>query len=75
MLFRSSLSGVACTDDTIAEYLKTGALPQRQPGNHSDVQCDPVPQPVPEGANATAAKRSAAASSADRKELAVSIPR
>jgi hypothetical protein len=72
-----SLSGVACTDDTIAEYLKTGALPARQSGNHSDVQCDPVPQPVPEGASLTASsKRSASASSADlRKELAASIPR
>jgi pimeloyl-ACP methyl ester carboxylesterase len=72
-----SLSGVACTDDTIAEYLKTGALPARQSGNHSDVQCDPVPQPVPEGAAATTAeKRSASASSTTmRKELAASVPR
>jgi pimeloyl-ACP methyl ester carboxylesterase len=72
-----SLSGVECTDSKIAEYLKTGALPERQAGNHSDVQCDPVPAPVPEGASATAAeKRSASASSADlRAELAASVPR
>ena len=72
-----SLSGVECTDSKIAEYLKTGALPERQPGNHSDVQCDPVPQPVPEGAAATTAgKRSASASSADlRSELAATVPR
>lgn len=42
-----SLSGVACTDDRIADYLATGALPQRKPGNRSDVQCDPVPPPDP----------------------------
>jgi pimeloyl-ACP methyl ester carboxylesterase len=44
----ASLSGIACTDDRIAEYLATGALPERVPGNNrSDVQCEPVPQPVP----------------------------
>jgi hypothetical protein len=42
-----SLSGVACTDNLITAYLKTGALPARKPGNHSDVQCDPVPAPEP----------------------------
>jgi hypothetical protein len=42
-----SLSGVACTDDTIANYLATGALPARKSGNRSDVHCDPVPQPDP----------------------------
>ena len=49
-----SLSGVACTDDKIAAYLSTGALPTRVPGNRSDVKCDPVPQPDPtEAAAAT----------------------
>ncbi|WP_408004645.1 alpha/beta fold hydrolase [Pseudonocardia lacus] len=43
----SSLSGVACTDDKIAAYLATGELPERQPGEGSDVQCDPLPQPEP----------------------------
>jgi pimeloyl-ACP methyl ester carboxylesterase len=42
-----SLSGVACTDDTIADYLLTGALPDRVRGNRSDKQCDPVPPPDP----------------------------
>jgi pimeloyl-ACP methyl ester carboxylesterase len=42
-----SLSGIACTDDTIAAYLATGDLPDRKRGNRSDVQCDPVPQPDP----------------------------
>ncbi|WP_430783384.1 alpha/beta hydrolase [Actinoplanes sp. G11-F43] len=42
-----SLSGIACTDDTIAAYLATGALPDRVRGNRSDKQCEPVPQPNP----------------------------
>ena len=72
-----SLSGVECTDSKIAEYLKTGKLPERQPGNDSDVKCDPVPQPVPEGGAATTAdQRSASGSAADlRSELAASVPR
>ncbi|MBW0129960.1 alpha/beta fold hydrolase [Pseudonocardia oceani] len=42
----ASLSGVACTDTIVADYLATGALPARQPGSgRSDVQCDPLPQP------------------------------
>ncbi|SEP21992.1 alpha/beta hydrolase [Amycolatopsis saalfeldensis] len=45
-----SLSGVACVDDKVADYLATGNLPKRTPGNHSDAQCEPVPQPVPAGA-------------------------
>ncbi len=47
-----SLSGVACTDDTIAAYLDTGELPARKPGYGSDQQCDPVPVPEPEAAAA-----------------------
>lgn len=42
-----SLSGVACVDDRIADYFATGALPDRKPGNKSNVQCDPVPPPDP----------------------------
>ncbi|WP_395657234.1 alpha/beta hydrolase [Nocardioides sp.] len=46
-----SLSGVGCTDNRIARYLKTGALPDRKPGNgHSDVQCAPVSPPAPSAA-------------------------
>ncbi|MEI7055804.1 alpha/beta hydrolase [Nocardioides sp. CCNWLW239] len=59
-----SLSGVACTDDRIADYLLTGELPQRKPGNNrSDVKCDPVPTPEPtpvEGAGAAADSQKAA---------------
>ncbi|GAA1794859.1 alpha/beta hydrolase [Nocardioides hankookensis] len=52
-----SLSGVACTDDRIADYLLTGALPDRVRGNRSDVQCEPVPPPDAT-APAAAARRS-----------------
>jgi hypothetical protein len=69
-----SLSGVECTDSLIVDYLKTGALPARKPGSGSDVQCDPVPEPVPAGA--TVNQRAATASSTTaRAELAVTIPR
>lgn len=49
-----SLSGVACTDDRIADYLLTGALPARVRGNRSDVQCEPVPPPDATAPSATA---------------------
>jgi hypothetical protein len=45
-----SLSGVACTDDRIADYLLTGKLDPRLRGNQSDVKCDPVPAPEPAAA-------------------------
>ena len=54
-----SLSGVACTDDRIADYLLTGKLDPRQPGNASDVTCPPVPPPDP-----TSSARSAASGAA-----------
>ena len=50
-----SLSGVGCTDNTIAKYLTTGQVPTRQPGTTSDKLCPPVPQPDP---TASAARRS-----------------
>ncbi|GAA1983368.1 alpha/beta hydrolase [Terrabacter lapilli] len=56
-----SLSGVACTDNTIAAYLATGALPERRPGRRSDKQCDPVPQPNPSAASAAAGGSGASA--------------
>ncbi len=46
----ASLSGVACTDDTIAAYLATGALPTRVAGDRSDRQCPPVEPPTPKAA-------------------------
>ncbi|MCI2420581.1 alpha/beta hydrolase [Saccharopolyspora sp. K220] len=57
-----SLSGDACLDDQIADYLATGKLPARQPGNGPDTTCEPLPQPVPEGvATATARPQQPAA--------------
>jgi pimeloyl-ACP methyl ester carboxylesterase len=43
----ASLSGATCIDDTIADYLATGALPKRLPGNVSDKKCAPYAQPDP----------------------------
>ena len=59
-----SLSGVACTDDTIAAYLDTGALPHRKSGNRSDKQCEPVPAPDP-----TQPPASSLVAGGDRAEL------
>ena len=54
-----SLSGIACTDDTIAAYLDTGVVPDRVKGrNRSDKQCEPVP--APEAPPAAAGLRSSA---------------
>ncbi len=50
-----SLSGNACVDDRIAAYLATGKLPERKPGRRADVTCEPLPEPVPEGAKAPSA--------------------
>lgn len=49
-----SLSGVPCTDDTIARYLRTGQVPARKDHYGSDKVCPPVPKPVPNGATANA---------------------
>jgi pimeloyl-ACP methyl ester carboxylesterase len=50
-----SLSGIACTDDTIAAYLETGVVPPRLSGDRSDKKCPPVPAPQP-GAPRTSAR-------------------
>ncbi|MEC3974053.1 alpha/beta hydrolase [Amycolatopsis sp. H20-H5] len=63
-----SLSGVACVDDKVADYLANGTLPVRQKGNHSDAQCDAVPQPVPAAAAAPAQKADSAAMQ-EKKDL------
>ena len=42
-----SLYGNACVDDKIAAFLATGELPARLPGDVADVECDPLPPPVP----------------------------
>lgn len=39
--------GNSCVDDKIADYLLTGTLPDRKPGNRADVTCAPLPEPVP----------------------------
>jgi hypothetical protein len=59
-----SLFGNACVDDQIADYLATGKLPPRKPGNGPDAICQPLPQPVPSAAAvaATSAKAKLAAS-------------
>jgi pimeloyl-ACP methyl ester carboxylesterase len=56
--------GNACVDNKIADYLTTGALPARQPGNHADVECAPLPQPEPTPPAAATAKSAAAGQSA-----------
>ena len=60
-----SLSGVSCTDDRIASYLLTGALPTRLSGDRSDVQCEPVPPPDATPVAAAAARTSAGSGSSD----------
>jgi len=65
-----SLSGVTCTDDRIAAYLQTGALPARKPGNRSDVQCDPVPAPEPATVTTTSKSTAKTGTPALRKALA-----
>ena len=42
-----SLFGNACVDDTIADYLLTGALPGRVKADRSDKQCEPIAKPTP----------------------------
>ncbi len=67
-----SLSGVACTDDTIASYLVDGTLPARKAGRRSDLQCPPVPAPVPEAALSRVAAKSGS-SLALRERLAPAV--
>ncbi len=39
--------GNACVDNRIADYLATGALPDRKPGRTADLECAPLPPPAP----------------------------
>ena len=66
-----SLRGVACTDNTVADYLATGALPTRVSGNRSDKQCPHVPPPAATltGASAQAQTASPQASTGDLAAL------
>jgi hypothetical protein len=43
----NSLSGNACVDQRIAAYLATGELPPRAAGSTADVECAPLPRPLP----------------------------
>jgi hypothetical protein len=56
-----SLFGVTCVDDTIADYLATGAMPKRRPGERSDLRCPPNAQPNPLNGAAAGGKRAAVA--------------
>ncbi|MFY0407124.1 alpha/beta hydrolase [Solicola sp. PLA-1-18] len=60
-----SLNGVACVDDAIGAYLKTGAVPARVSGSRSDLQCDPVPAPTPTPAAGAPSAKLAPATSGD----------
>jgi pimeloyl-ACP methyl ester carboxylesterase len=51
-----SLFGNKCVDNTIADYLATGALPKRVKGNKSDKKCRPIPQPDPSDVEAKQAE-------------------
>ncbi|GIF15257.1 alpha/beta hydrolase [Actinoplanes teichomyceticus] len=42
-----SLFGNPCVDETIADYLATGALPKRVAADRSDKQCKPISPPEP----------------------------
>ena len=44
----ASLNGNDCVDDLVADYLATGALPERQDGDDPDVKCDALPLPEAE---------------------------
>jgi pimeloyl-ACP methyl ester carboxylesterase len=43
----NSLNGNPCIISAVADYLATGKLPQRKPGNQPDATCDAPPQPDP----------------------------
>jgi pimeloyl-ACP methyl ester carboxylesterase len=65
-----SLFGNPCVDDTIADYLATGELPERVRGNRSDKRCRPLPQPDP---SASPPRRSESGTSLGRLDLQRSI--
>jgi pimeloyl-ACP methyl ester carboxylesterase len=48
-----SLSGNACVDNRIADYLATGKRPPRKPGNGPDTICRPLPPPAPKRTQTT----------------------
>ena len=68
-----SLFGNACVDDQIADYLVSGKLPARKPGRQSDATCDPLPQPVPEGAAAKQATPKLSPAQTERRALVAPV--
>ncbi|MBU2667530.1 alpha/beta hydrolase [Actinoplanes bogorensis] len=52
-----SLYGNRCVDGTIADYLATGKLPDRQDGERSDKRCKPIAPPEPVVADAVKSKK------------------
>ncbi|MFI7539890.1 alpha/beta hydrolase [Actinoplanes sp. NPDC049599] len=50
-----SLFGNACVDNTIADYLATGALPRRVKADRADKRCKPIAPPDPTPAAAAGA--------------------
>ncbi|NIH81086.1 alpha/beta hydrolase [Amycolatopsis viridis] len=70
-----SLSGDACVDDRIADYLATGALPPRQKGDGPDALCDPLPEPVPGGAAGARADRARAGQPAVLRDVLRAVVR
>ena len=68
-----SLSGVACTDDTIARYLRTGAVPKRRHHYGSDKVCPPVPKPNPLASSTTSTSQSANQAAARRAKVRAAI--
>jgi hypothetical protein len=52
----NSLAGNKCVDLPIADFLSTGALPARLPGDGPDAECHPLPPPKPSTKNATATR-------------------
>jgi len=56
-----SLFGDKCVDETVADYLATGALPKRVHGNRSDKRCAPIPKPDPAARKVKLGKRAGVA--------------
>ena len=65
----NSFNGNPCISAVVADYLTTGKLPARKPGDVSDATCDALPQPDPTAVSAKA--RSLAADSAYRMPATV----
>ena len=56
----AGLSGIACTDNAIADMLRDGSLPTRKPGKRADKECKPVPRGRPTRPGMVPARRARA---------------